>query len=181
MSTSPPTIVLIGLRGSGKSTLGPRLAERLGLRFVDLDERTAALLGSAAPGEALRTHGIDRFRMAEAEALCATLDEGVGVLALGGGTPTAPGAADLLRDRAQQGRLQMLYLHASPSLLAERIAASGAPERPSLTGADPAAEVGTLYAQRDPLYRGLAQGVLHTDGVSEDAALAMAAAWARPD
>lgn len=181
MNATPPTIVLIGLRGSGKSTLGPRLAERLGVRFVDLDERTAALLGSATPGEALRAHSIDRFRSAESEALRATLDEGVGVLALGGGTPTAPGAADLLRDRARQGHVQMLYLHATPSLLAHRITASGAPERPSLTGADPAAEVGTLYAQRDPLYRELAQGVLHTDGVSEDAALAMAAAWARPD
>lgn len=175
---SVPTIVLMGLRGSGKSTLGRRLAERLGRAFVDLDDRTAALLGAADCGTALRTLGEERFRAAEADALRAALDEGAIVLALGGGTPTAPGAAGLLRDRIASGRAAAVYLRASVDTLAERLAESGGPDRPALVGDDPIAEIATLFERRDPLYRDLAGGVLHLDGVSEEAALAMLAAWA---
>ena len=173
------TIVLVGLRGSGKSTLGRGLADALGRSFVDLDDRTAASLGSRTPGEALRTHGEAVFRKAEADALHAALREPGIVLALGGGTPTAPGAADLLRERAQDGSASLLYLHASPETLAGRLSAPGAPDRPALVGDHAVSEIATLYDQRDPLYRELADSVLHLEGVGEDAALAMVTAWAR--
>lgn len=175
-------IVLMGLRGSGKSTLGRALAERLGRGFVDLDDRTAAALGCAAPGEALRTHGEPAFRAAEAAALRGALDEAGIVLALGGGTPTAPGAADLLRERSADGRAAVLYLRASAATLAERLAtaaASGGPERPPLVGEDPIGEIGMLLERRDGLYQELAGSVLHLDGVSEAGALAMVVAWGR--
>jgi shikimate kinase len=176
-------IVLMGLRGSGKSTLGRRLAERLGRRFVDLDDRTGAALGAASAGEALRTHGEPAFRAGETDALRAALDEPGIVLALGGGTPTAPGAAELLRERAAGGGgVRVLYLRASVETLASRLtaaAAAGGPDRPALVGEDPVSEIAVLFERRDPLYRELASAVLHLDGVSEDAALAMAAAWAR--
>ncbi len=175
-------IVLMGLRGSGKSTLGRTLAERLGRRFVDLDDRTATALGCAAPGDALRTHGEPAFRAAEADALRGALDESGIVLALGGGTPTAPGAADLLRERSADGRAVVLYLRASAATLAERLAAEterGGPERPALVGDDPIGEIGTLLERRDGLYRDLAGSVLHLDGVSEESTLAMVVAWGR--
>lgn len=175
----PTTIVLMGLRGSGKSTLGCGLADALGRVFVDLDDRTAAALGFDTPGEALRTHGEAMFRKAEADALRAALREPGVVLALGGGTPTAPGAADLLRERAGDGSIAVLYLHASPETLAARLSVSGAPDRPALVGDDPVSEITTLYGQRDPLYRELAGSVLHLEGVSEEAARAMAVAWGR--
>lgn len=178
MST-PRTIVLMGLRGSGKSTLGRGLAAALGRAFVDLDDRTAAALDCETPGEALRTHGEPAFREAETEALRETLRESGVVLALGGGTPTAPGAADLLRKRAGDGSIAVLYLHASAQTLAGRLGVPGAPERPALVGDDPVTEISTLYGRRDPLYRELAGSVLHLDGVGEDAALAMISAWAR--
>ncbi len=63
-------IVLMGLRGSGKSTLSRALGTALSRPVVDLDDRTAALLGRATPGEALRLHGLAAFRDAEVRALC---------------------------------------------------------------------------------------------------------------
>jgi shikimate kinase len=171
-------IVLMGLRGSGKSTLGRALAAALGRPFIDLDDRTAAALGLATPGEALRAHGEAFFRQAEAGALHAALAEPGVVLALGGGTPTAPGAADMLRAHAAAGGHRLLYLRAEPATLAARLAQDG-PDRPALLGEDPIAEIATLFERRDPLYRSLAGSVLHLDGVSEPAALAMLKAWAR--
>ncbi len=175
---TPPTIVLLGLRGSGKSTLGARLASDLGRSFVDLDDRTAAALGCASPGDALRSVGEERFRMAEAESLAAALDQRPGVLALGGGTPTAPGAAGMLRERSAAGSVRLLYLRAMPATLSGRLSVVGGPDRPALVGDDPIAEIGTLFERRDPLYRELAGAVLHLDGVGEDAAYAMLRAWA---
>lgn len=169
-----PTVVLMGLRGSGKSTLGRALADRLARPFVDLDDRTARALGCETPGEALRAQGIDRFRAAEARALAATLEElenDPGVLALGGGTPTAPNAAGELAGRRAAGSVRIVYLAASPATLADRLRTPGAPDRPALTGADPIDEIAALHTQRDPLYRSLADAVLELDATTEHAAL----------
>jgi len=177
----PPTILLIGLRGSGKSTLGRRLADTLGRPFIDLDDRTAADLGHASPGPALRAEGIDAFRAAEAKALRAALEQPGSVLALGGGTPTAPGAEELIRSHRARGDALVMYLRALPDQLASRLTADGAPDRPALLGGDAVAEIGDLFERRDPLYRGLADGVLHCGSCDEDSALAMLSAWAPAD
>lgn len=171
-------MVLIGLRGSGKSTLGARLAADLRRPFVDLDDRTARALRHDTAGAALRAVGIDGFRAAEAQALEAELGEPGIVLALGGGTPTAPGAAEMIRQAKTRGAVQVVYLRAEPSQLAERLVAPGAPDRPALVGDDPVSEIRTLFEQRDPLYRELADGVLHAGGVEADSAYAMLRAWA---
>lgn len=149
-----PLLVLMGLRGSGKSTLGRMLAERLGTAFVDLDDRVAAALASADAGSALKSHGEPAFRKAEFDCLSAIIarEPSGAVIALGGGTPTAPGAADLLRDHAVSGRLALIYLHASPDTLRRRLMTTDTASRPSLTRAGTLDEIEAIYAQRNPLY-----------------------------
>lgn len=158
-------LVLIGLRVSGKTTLGQRVARDLGRPFVDLDDRVAVYFDVGHAGEALKTHGEPRFRAAEAACLKTALAEDGIVLSLGGGTPTAPGAAELLRDTAAR----VIYLHARPETLADRLRAIGSATRPSLTGVDPADEIAAIYARRHPLYESIADVVIDADYWDEDA------------
>lgn len=162
-------VLLIGLRCSGKSTAGKLLARRLGWPFIDLDEKTAARMRCANAAEALRTEGEAAFRVAEMQALREVLAvREPTVIALGGGTPTAPGAPALLLD-AQAGRVAVVaYLRATPELLAERLRADGEQSRPSLTGAPAADEVATLFLRRDPLYSRLADKIIDASGTPEE-------------
>ena len=98
-----------------------------------------------------------------------TLEGDGRVVALGGGTPTAPGAADLLRTARDARRAIIVYLTAEADTLRTRLAAGDMADRPSLTGADPRAEIEAVLARRDPLYRDLATEVIETDsmGVEE--------------
>ena len=176
MSEPPPIAALLGLRASGKTTLGRALAERLGRRFVDLDDRTLGLLGDDTIAEAFRRAGEPAFRAAEVDALSRALDEDGVVLALGGGTPTAPGAEAMLRDAQARGRAALVYLRCDPDVLRSRLRAAGGAgvNRPSLTGGDPLDEIERVHAARDPLYRALADVVLEGEqsAASIDAALA---------
>src|SRR3954471_2792839 len=90
-------LVLMGLRGSGKSTLGRRLASKYRLRFVDLDERTPGYLGVRSVSEAWTRYGEAPFRQAEVRALRAVIGEDPEIVALGGGTPLASGGEQLVR------------------------------------------------------------------------------------
>ena len=154
-------VVLIGLRRSGKSTVGRILAQALGRPFVDLDERCAALAGRPVAAF-LREEGEEAFRALELRALAA-LDAPSAVLACGGGTPLGPGARELL---VAHGPL--IYLRASPEELKVRAAADQRPgDRPLLAGSDALSEVEVLYARRDPIYRDLATHVVPADGDPE--------------
>jgi shikimate kinase len=159
-------IILIGLRASGKSTLGPALAGKLRRRFVDLDEEVAVLLGVPVAGDAIRALGLDAFRAAEVRALTRLLERRGRrrpfVLALGGGTPTAPGAAEFLASARERGDVRILYLRATITTLKERLKADPG-NRPSITGADPVKEVSELFKARDPLYRQLADHVIDAE------------------
>jgi shikimate kinase len=170
-------IVLMGLRGSGKSTLGRLLAERLKLPLCDLDELTARAMGAASVGEAWMRHGEAAFRKAEVRALSEALERAdASVVALGGGTPTAPGAADLIAAQQKQGRVLLVYLSAEPENLRARLASDDNTNRPSLTGADPLLEMEAVHAKRDPLYRRMADEVIDTDELSiEETVEALAA------
>lgn len=163
-------IVLIGLRGSGKTTVGRLAAERLARVFVDLDDVTARSLGAARAADAWAEHGERAFRRAEAAALAAALARDGRVIALGGGTPTAPGAADLLRRERDAGRARIVYLEADAPTLRARLAATDLSTRPSLTGADPLAEIDAVLARRDPLFRELADEVIETGGTTIEVA-----------
>jgi shikimate kinase len=91
-----PALILVGPPGSGKSTVGRLAAERLGVEFRDFDDDIARAHGIPA-GELVVKLGRDRFQESERDLLADVLPRHAGVLALGGGTPTAPGVAELLQ------------------------------------------------------------------------------------
>ncbi|WP_198942718.1 shikimate kinase [Actinophytocola xanthii] len=95
MSAQGPVLILVGPPGSGKSTVGRLAAEHLGVPFRDFDHDLEHAHGLPA-GELVVRLGRERFQEAERELLTALLPEFTGVLALGGGTPTAPGVPELL-------------------------------------------------------------------------------------
>jgi len=149
-----PTILLIGLRGSGKSTLGAHLATRLGVEFTDLDDLTLKNMGAHSVAQAWQSEGEPAFRKAEANALRQAIDQSIdgGVIALGGGTPTAPGAEAIIREAPAT----TIYLRGVPALLRSRLPADDEPNRPSLTGASPTDEIERVFNARDPLYASIA-------------------------
>lgn len=155
-------LILIGLRGAGKSDLGRALAERRRCEFIDLDDITPGLLGCTSAGEAFSTQGEPSFRRAEYRALLDLLNRPYrGILALGGGTPTAPGVPELLAPPAH-----VVYLRAAPRTLRARLASTDPSTRPSLTGAPMMQEIDEVYTRRDPLYRRLARIVIETDSMT---------------
>lgn len=164
-------LYLLGLRGSGKSTLGRRLALALQCPFVDLDDVTTRVLKQATAADALRLLGEPAFRDGEAAALRDPSVLSAGVVALGGGTPTGKRSAQLLADQQLAGA-RLIYLRAEASTLRARLATTNLATRPSLTGADPLIEIEVVLARRDPLYLEIADEVVQVDGMSEDAALA---------
>ena len=175
MTDSKPNLILIGLRASGKSTLGALLADSLSVGFVDLDDVTSALLKADGAGAAIATHGINTFRDAEAKALESVLAQSNQVIALGGGTPTAPGCNAML----EKCTSRVIYLRALPTTLQDRLKATDNTDRPTLVGSGVIDEVQTLFDQRDNLYRSLAESVIHTDGLSQDSAMAALIAVAK--
>lgn len=179
MNTPDPNLLLIGLRGSGKTTIGRALAAQQRRTFLDLDDATAAFLHCGSVAEAWQRHGEPAFRDAESLALSAALhDEGI-IIALGGGTPTAPGAAQLIEQARRERRCVVAYLRCTPSELRHRLAAlddDALSNRPSLTGAHPLDEIEQVFAARDPLYRELASREI-TGISSVDDALACLRDW----
>ncbi len=123
--TVPTRIYLTGFMGSGKSALGPRLAERLGHDFVDLDEHIEREAGCTIQ-TLFATRGEDGFRRLETGALHAVSDRERVVVALGGGAVTRQGAMRLVRASGC-----LVYLRMTPSRLAERLAGQTA-SRPLL-------------------------------------------------
>lgn len=131
------------------------LARRLGLVFVDADTELEARLGVTIP-TIFEIEGEAAFRDRE-EATLADLVQRTGiVLATGGGVVIrAENRARLTANGT------VLYLHAEPSTLRERTRKSR--HRPLLVAADPLARLAELYAQRDPLYREVADTVIESD------------------
>lgn len=159
-------IILIGLRGSGKSSVGKLLASRLQGTFVDLDDETPREMGCRSVAEAWVKEGEPGFRAAEVRALERVLRARPRVLALGGGTPTAPGAAAMLRAHREATGAILLYLHAAPEVLRGRLAGADNAHRPALMpgGGGTLDEVDRVYAARDAAYRALADRVVETAG-----------------
>ena len=161
--------LLIGLRGSGKTTVGRRVAEELGVEFIDLDERVREAFGGVDISTVFQQQGEPAFRARESSELSRVMDEPIdAVVALGGGTPTAPGVDDFLRSSKERGRALIVYLRADPDVLARRLLDTGIGEdRPSLTGGDPIEEIREVFDRRDPLYRALADAEVDASCTTE--------------
>lgn len=170
------SIVLMGLRGSGKSTVGPMLASKLGFDFQDLDEAVLADSSNKTIADIVLTEGWEGFRSREREQLevwlwaLDTLPEKRLVLALGGGAPTHEPSRALLQSAELHGIVALVYLRAQPETLANRMACSA--DRPSLTGKDPIDEIRDVFNQRDELYRSIADVVIDIDTLNEAATMA---------
>lgn len=145
-------IILIGPMGSGKSTLGAALAAHLGLPFTDLDARIAAVAGRAIP-DIFRAEGQAGFRTRETAALLGALDAPPSVIATGGGAILAE------TNRLAMHRAGWIaYLHVAPDVQLARIA--GDSNRPLLNKDAPAQALAELQAQREPIYRAMADFIL---------------------
>ncbi len=177
------SLLLLGLRGSGKSTLGRGLASRTGRAFIDLDDVTRDYLGYATIAELFEKVGEARFRAAEYRALvnqAFPMSRLGPVVALGGGTPTAPGASDFLEDAKKRGSARLVYLRASADALRKRLEAARNADRPSLTGQGVLEEIDEIFAARDPLYQQLADRIIEVDHLSVEEALELLMEDARP-
>ena len=147
-------VFLVGLPGSGKTTVGRRLAAELKLGFVDSDHEIVERTGAAIP-LIFEIEGESGFRRRE-KAVIDDLTQGMGiVLATGGGVVLDPDNRACLRSRGCT-----IYLRATVDSLVHRTA--GDRNRPLLQTDDPRARLELLFAQRDPLYRGVADIVLDT-------------------
>jgi shikimate kinase len=148
------SVYLVGMMGAGKTTVGRLLARRLKLRFLDSDHEIERRCGAAVP-LIFDIEGEDGFRARESAVLAElTALEGV-VLATGGGAVLAE---DNRRRLAACGAV--VYLRAQPEDLYERVRQDR--NRPLLATADPLARLRTLYLERDPLYRSVADLVVDT-------------------
>lgn len=138
------TIVLIGMMGAGKSTVGRRLAARLGLNFVDADVEIEAAAGMSIP-EIFAEHGEPYFRDGEARVIARLLDSGPGVIATGGGAWMRPETRERIRAKGIS-----VWLKADSDVLLRRVKRRS--DRPLLQTADPAATIEKLVTERYPIY-----------------------------
>ena len=145
---------MIGLPGSGKSTVGRQLARRLQLPFVDSDHVIEARLGCPIR-QYFEREGEDSFRDAEAAVIDHLTLGPRGVLSTGGGAVLRSVNRLHLRQRGQ-----VIYLKSSPVELFRRLRHDR--NRPLLQVADPLARLRDLYAIRDPLYRETAHFIIET-------------------
>ena len=153
-------LILIGLRGSGKTTAGRAAADLLSRPFIDLDDVTQAVCGMTAK-TCFETAGEAAWRAAESTALDRTLaSTDPSVIALGGGTPTAPGALERLETERDAGRARIILLRAPTNDLVARIADDSG--RPPLTALDPLDEMTAMEKARGPMLARLATATIDT-------------------
>ena len=147
-------IALVGLPGSGKSTVGRQLARRLQLPFFDSDHAIEERLGCSIR-VAFERDGEAVFRDIEESVLDELTNIPHAVVSTGGGAVLRPSTRERLRERGQ-----VVYLNSSPDEIHRRLRHDVS--RPLLQVSDPLARLRDLYATRDPLYRETAHFVIET-------------------
>jgi len=171
MPERTPQIALIGFMGTGKSTVGPLLAARLGYDFFDLDVLVAARAGLSIP-EIFAREGEPAFRRREREMLLAVSGRPGQILATGGGVVLDPANVAALR----AGGL-VVWLNASLSAILSRVGRGGG--RPLLAEPEPSVAVARLLAEREHLYRGAADLTVDTTGLPAVEVADRVADWSR--
>ena len=156
-------IVLIGMMGAGKSSLGARLAERLKLAFVDADAEVEAAAGMSI-AEIFEAHGEAAFRDGERRVIARLLKTGPQVLALGGGAFVDAATRTEVLDKAIS-----IWLDVPVDELVERVKRKPG-KRPLLVNTDVHEKVTTLMREREPLYAE-ADIRANISGKSHDAAI----------
>ncbi len=163
-------IVLIGLPGSGKSTVGPLVAAALELPFVDLDGVIIRRMGMPV-ARIFGEFGEAHFRTLEREATADRLASDPAVIAPGGGWAAQPGNLEQARDRAL-----FFYLLVAPDIALER-AGRGA-VRPLLAGGEGLTRMNTLLAERESFYA-RADATVRNDSEDPAPAAAEIVEWIR--
>ncbi len=148
-------LYLVGLPGSGKSTLGRQLARRLDKTFVDADVELEQSLGVTI-ATIFEIEGEASFRDREEAALATLTNRTDVVLATGGGVVIRANNRERLRENGT-----VVYLHADPLTAFQRVRKSR--NRPLLNTPDKLARLEQLYRERDPLYREVADHVVSND------------------
>jgi shikimate kinase len=153
-------VVLVGLMGVGKSTVGRRLARRLGLSFVDTDEEIEGAAGYPA-AEVFERYGERDFRDGERRLVARLIEGDVRVIATGGGAYVDPRTRQLLNERAIT-----VWLDAPVDVLAERT--SRRDTRAQLRNDDPKAVLQRLAEERRPSYEEAHIHIKSGDGAHRD-------------
>src|SRR5205085_2348286 len=136
-------IVLVGMMGAGKSTVGRRLAGRLGVPFVDADSEIEAAAGMSIP-DIFEAHGEPQFRDGEARVIARLLESGPAVLATGGGA--------FMREETRKrigAKAISIWLKADADIIMRRVRRRA--DRPLLQTPDPEATLGRLISEREPV------------------------------
>jgi shikimate kinase len=152
-------VVLVGVPGSGKTTVGTLLAQRLGVQFRDTDHDVEVTEGKPVP-DIFVDSGEARFRALERDAVALALREHDGVLALGGGAVLAPATRALLLDEPT------VWLQVGAAAGAKRVGLDV--PRPVLLG-NVRSRLAALVAERAPLYAEVARITVDTDGLEPEA------------
>jgi shikimate kinase len=139
------SIVLVGMMGAGKSSVGRRLAARLSIPLVDADMEIEKAAGMSI-ADIFARHGEADFRSGEARVIARLLDSGPQVLATGGGAFMNPHTRAAVKAKGIS-----VWLNAEPDVLMRRIN-KRKNERPLLQTADPAGTLEKLLAVRNPIY-----------------------------
>ena len=139
------SIVLVGMMGVGKSSIGRRLAARLGVPFVDADSEIEKAAGMSI-ADIFARHGEADFRSGEARVIARLLDGGPQVLATGGGAVMNADTRAAIRAKGVS-----IWLSAEFDVLVRRIS-KRRNERPMLQTANPEARLRELLAEREPVY-----------------------------
>ena len=139
------SVVLVGMMGAGKSTIGRRLSARLRMRFLDADAEIEAAAGMSIP-DIFESRGEPDFRDGEARVIARLLDSGPAVLATGGGAFMRKETRDRIRDKAVS-----IWLKADADIILRRVKRRS--DRPLLQTADPESTVGRLISEREPVYQ----------------------------
>src|SRR5438132_5835469 len=138
------SVVLIGVLGAGKSTIGRRMGARLRLPFADADTEIEAAAGMSIP-DIFETHGEPHFRDGEARVIARLLSNGPAVIATGGGAFMREETRGRICDQAVS-----IWLKADADVIMKRVRRRS--DRPLLQNADPEATVSRLLGEREPVY-----------------------------